>query len=227
MQVNYPFQDLDPVTRLRSPNRDLEIPDDILIPTSQNVVDRGRQLTRGPFTSGKVMASPPNQAHSVLKTVQRAIDEERLSVKAAAVNDYILLYDQDNTRVLAKYFNVIPSVQVGNGVVLVTAPENCILDGFIITGDTATLLNNNRVFTFTGAGVPGNTDLNNIVVPSIQKVSGTPSFGIPSLDNPWTIDLDNSPSAQMVGLGTSGNPSISIRLNNLNSFSYHIITFNW
>lgn len=60
-----------------------EIPDDILIPSGLNKVDEGRYENPQRFQqvspgSQEALASPGNYAHSVLKVIQRAIDESRL-----------------------------------------------------------------------------------------------------------------------------------------------------
>jgi hypothetical protein len=66
-----------------------------------------------------------------------------------------------------------------------------------------------------------------IIVPSLTKLASTsPDFGLPSETNPYSIDLDNNASIDVVGIGTPSLPSITLRLDNLN-YPFHFIKFGW
>lgn len=80
----------DPIFNESAPNRDVRVPEDILIASYSNLVDKGRYEVQGTFGrdtfSAKVTrAGVANKAHSVVEVVNRAISEGRISV--AAGND--------------------------------------------------------------------------------------------------------------------------------------------
>lgn len=80
----------DPVLGTQRSERFEEIPKDIVIPAKLNAVDQGRYATKSPFAnkhSGRnTKAGLANYGQSVVATIQRAIDENRLTVTSTAAD---------------------------------------------------------------------------------------------------------------------------------------------
>lgn len=79
---------------------------------------------------------------------------------------------------------------------------------------SADCLADSIIVTFSGAGVTANTSLASLNIPKVQKTdTSNQETGVPSTINPYRIDLDSSPAVDVVGVGTIGNPSVSLRFN--------------
>lgn len=225
---------LDVILRLDSTNRDVEIPDDILIASYSNLVDKGRKSFGNPFTNNqKVQGSVANKAHSVVSVIQKALDDARIDLPSTSVAvNYNVLLDEDGTVVSARYFGSDPTVVVSGSndeTVTITFPSTCIPISVQVVGpNTSVDGSGNRTVVFNGSGLPGNTSVNDLYSPVVEKASLAISLGDPSTSNPYTIDKDNSPAVQIVGVGTTSSPSISLRFVSISAFSSkHLLKFNW
>ena len=226
---------LDVILRLDSSNRDVEIPDDILIASYSNLVDKGRTSINNPFTNNhKVQTSPPNKAQSVLSVVEKAINEGRIEITNGSfiATNYKLLVSDNNTVVTSRHIGSDPVAIVSGGsdeIVTITFPSTCIPISVQVIGPSSSVDgSNNRTVIFNGSGLPGNTSITELYLPNIEKANITFSSITPSTSNPYTIDKDNSPAIQVVGVGSLSSPSISIRFVNIGSFNEkHLLKFNW
>lgn len=123
-----------------------------------------------------------------------------------------LIATNGSERVRACFWGPPPVVAFISGEVTVGIPAECELASlnwqFRDTDHPVSCL-----IAFYGPGLKGNTSLLDFDPPSVQKVNGiyNPSGG-PSLAIPFSVDLDNSPSVQVVKVGDNGGPFIQFRL---------------
>jgi len=228
MPLNINDNNLDPILLQKKTNRDEEVPEDILISSYSNLVDKGRKtIKRSVVMGGTVTAGLANKAHSVVDTVNKAIQENR--ILTSSVKDYIEIYSENYIKVYAKFIGTAPTVTTSGAFsenINITA-SNIILEGVVIRGRLEDTNEGIKQITFRGTGIPGNTSHMDIIVPSITKLASTsPEFGLPSETNPYSIDLDNNASIDVVGIGNTALPSITLKLQNLN-YPFHFIKFGW
>lgn len=224
---------LDVVLRLDSSNRDIEIPDDILIASYSNLVDRGRKSFGNPFTSNhKVKAGLANKAHSVIDVIQRALDEDRISLlnNTTLVTNFLVLVSDNGTIVTARFLGDDPTAVVSGSndeIVTITFPSKCIPISNQVIGPYASVSSGNRTFIFNGEGIPGNRGISTLYLPNIEKASITTELGDPSPSSPYPID-STSPEVELVGIGTDSFPSLSIRARGVDSMiTKHVFKFTW
>lgn len=149
-----------------------------------------------------------------------------LTVKVATI-----LSTTDST-VIARYIGNDPSCTVSGSNeenVIIKIPEECIPIGFKVEGTPDNADNENRrVIQFTGAGVPANTSSAKLYVPAVIRSALTTSFGGPSATTPWSIDAGSPGDYEIIGVGTSTSPGLTLRINNLNTLTdRHLIQFLW
>lgn len=222
---------LDVMLRLDSSNRDVEIPDDILIASYSNLVDRGRKSFGNPFTTNNgVKAGVANKAHSVVEVIQKSIDDGRISLSSPFLFKIIL---QDaNTVIKASYVGEEPTATVtgvNDEIVTINIPSACTPLSFSVIGN-ATYVDDDdsRTVIFEGDGVPGNTSLDYLNPPLISKIAMPTNISNPSSDNPYRYDLDSSPGYEIISVGTSGSPSLGIRFTNMAGLqNKHLLKFIW
>lgn len=172
---------------------------------------------------------PNDVATSITKIIQYLIDNQLISsLNLLTVN----ILTKNDTTVKARFAGVEPTAALSGDddeVVTITIPQGCIPIGFKVEGlPDNTDSNDSRTVIFTGAGVPGNTSTADMFIPGIIKMGLTTSFGPPADDNPWTIDFGSPGDADVIGVGTSITPSLSLRINNLNTLTdKHLIQFSW
>ncbi len=89
-------------------------------------------------------------------------------------------------------------------------------------------VNSNLKVTIKGEGIIGNTSSSNINIPIVQKVDTSAIlFNGPSENAPFRYDIDSSPTIDVVGVGTSSEPSITLRFSNIgSSFAYFNLLFS-
>lgn len=118
-----------------------------------------------------------------------------------------------------------PSVVINNGTVTITTDEK--INYIIVQGDDSTNdSSGNLTIVISSKSLSGNTAKENLVVPIVQKTdTSAMAFGDPSPSNPYSLDLDNNPSVKVIGVGTTSNPSISLRIYGLtNTYDKYSIT---
>lgn len=105
-----------------------------------------------------------------------------------------------------------PSVTVQNGTVSIVTQKK--INYIIVNGEDATNATDGTLTIFISSPeLSGNRSKETLVVPIIQKTDKSPmAFGDPSPSNPYSLDIDNNPAIKVVGVGTSIQPSISIKL---------------
>lgn len=290
----------DPILLNNIDNRELEAPEDILLPSKYNAVDDKRYVVRRGM-SPIALAGPGNYAHSVIKTVQRALDEGRLTIDIISLAQYItvtpsgnltsenvqdaleeLQTDLDNidgseTKVTAgtnvtvtgsgtvaspyvvnstsgagsstTYAKILDAVSnttvqctyegetvptctlsgTNNNQVNVVIPSGTIIKTVSVYATDAELDSNNKTIAFSGAGLLGNTSAVDLFIPSVQKANlSAVDLGVISTSNPAALDFDNSPSVSIVGHGTVGTPSLTLRVNALSpAYTKYNLTFTW
>lgn len=128
--------------------------------------------------------------------------------------------------VVASYFGSPPTV-VANGSneeeIVVTIPDDCILKGIVVFGGTGETDNGTKYVRFEGPGLPGNTSVTTMYPPTIQKINGITSIaGGPSRTVPFSVDIDNNPSAKITGIGSAGAPMVEVMFQGL-SPELHIL----
>jgi hypothetical protein len=142
---------------------------------------------------------------------------------------YATILTDGTTTVSVVYAGTVPTAAVAGGnneTVTVTLPAGCILYKAIVRGnDDEVDGNNDRTIVFDGAGLNGNTGVDDLNIPTVQKTAVLNTFGAPSTGNAYPIDLDNNPAVQVVGVGSPGTPSLTMRFVGLNSFDAHNLTF--
>ena len=228
MPLNVTDKNLDPILLQKIANRDEEIPEDILISSYSNLVDKGRQnIRRGIVRGGRVTSGLANKAHSVVDTVNKAIVENR--IVTSPIHDYVEIFSQGYIKVYAKYIGTSPTVSISgaNSENITINVNNAILHGTVVRGRQEDTDSGIKRVIHRGQGIPGNTSHMDIIIPSVTKLSSTsPSFGLPAETNPYSIDLDNNASIDVVGIGNTSLPSLTLRLQNLN-YPFHFIKFGW
>lgn len=179
--------------------------------------------------NNEAIAGPNPPVTDLYKIVQTGIDQGNINTYQE--QDYELILSDSSvgdTRVYAKYIGEKPTISLSGSnreVVTITCNKRPI--SFIVQGTSANTTDSARTIVFRGASIPGNTSSSNIVTPIITKVSSTlAEFGDPSPNNPYSIDVDNNPSVDIIGVGNSTNPSVTLKFGNL-SFPNHILKFDW
>jgi len=101
----------------------------------------------------------------------------------------------------------------GSGMLSVTIPTGVTLLSARVTGDDSENDGSgNLTVTFTGAGLQGNEGIASLHIPATQKIDlSAQVFGAPAPGNPYSVDDDDTVQMQVVGIGSSGSPSISLR----------------
>jgi len=101
----------------------------------------------------------------------------------------------------------------GSGTLTVTIPSGVTLLSARVTGDDSENDGSgNLTVTFTGAGLQGNEGIASLHIPATQKIDlSAQVFGVPAPGNPYSVDDDDTVQMQVVGIGSSGSPSISLR----------------
>ncbi|MCB0534427.1 MAG: hypothetical protein KDD14_19660 [Saprospiraceae bacterium] len=101
----------------------------------------------------------------------------------------------------------------GSGTLTVTIPAGVSLLSAHVTGDDAENDGSgNLTVTFDGPGLAGNESIATLHIPATQKIDlSAQVFGAPAPGNPYAVDDDDTVQMQVVGVGSSGSPSISIR----------------
>lgn len=183
----------------------------------------------------ELVPGPDSVTVDVYKKIQSAIDDGTLTTSdgtpiGSSNLQFKRILTGATTFVDAFFSGTEPTAAISGGsneVVVITCPTGCTPVSFQVTGDSAETASTNRTVTFTGAGIPGNTSTSTLYIPGIQKVNASVVLGAPATSNPYTVDNDNSPAIQVVGVGSSGSPSISIRFVGISAFSTHKLKFNW
>jgi len=178
--------------------------------------------------NAEAIAGPNPPVTSLYKMVQDGINQGDIQTYQEA--DYELILEDTSvgdTRVYAKYITEEPQVSLSGAnkeQVTITFGQRPI--SVIVQGTSDNITDNNRTITFRG-NIPGNTSSSNIITPIITKVASTlDGFGDPSISNPYSVDQDNNPSIDIVGVGNPTNPFITLRFGNL-TFPNHILKFDW
>lgn len=288
----------DPVLLNNIDNRDIDAPDDIVIPSKYNAVDDKRhtvRITNSPFA----MAGPANYGQSVIKTVQRAIDEGRLiidgiSITAASIpsiaagnltstnvqdaleelqedidsidgsetkltagtnisitgsgtvgSPYVInssssgtsltfaeILNESSTIVQVTYFGTsVPTCTLtgpNDSYVNIVSPSGTSIQLVKIRSTSTQLDSGNKIIDFTGAGLIGNTSVDNLIVPIIQKTdTSAEDLATLSSSNPFVVDIDNNPSVNVIGVGSPGTPQLTLRVNGLSTFTKYNLTLKW
>jgi hypothetical protein len=101
----------------------------------------------------------------------------------------------------------------GSGTLTVTIPTGVTLLSARVTGDDAENDGSgNLTVVFNGAGLQGNEGTGSLHIPATQKIDlSAQVFGAPAPGNPYSVDDDDTVQMQVVGVGSSGSPSISLR----------------
>jgi len=101
----------------------------------------------------------------------------------------------------------------GSGTLTVTIPTGVTLLSARVTGDDAENDGSgNLTVVFNGAGLQGNVSIATLHIPATQKIDlSAQVFGIPAPGNPYSVDDDDTVQLQVVGVGSSGSPSITLR----------------
>jgi len=101
----------------------------------------------------------------------------------------------------------------GSGTLSVTIPAGVTLLSARVTGDDSENDGSgNLTVTFIGAGLQGNEGIASLHIPATQKIDlSAQVFGAPAPGNPYSVDDDDTVQMQVVGIGSSGSPSISLR----------------
>lgn len=117
-----------------------------------------------------------------------------------------------------------------SGSVTITVPTGVVLLSARVTGaDGDNDGSGNLTVTFTGAGIHGNESVATLHIPATQKIDlSAQLFGAPATGNPYAVDDDDTVQMQVVGVGSSGNPSLTMRAVGLTSnFDNYQIVFNF
>ena len=154
---------------------------------------------------------------SFVKYIQELIDDGDLIVPYENIVEQgpVIISTQDPN----------PYLSIVNGYITIETvrPINYIV---INGGDIDNDAQGHLTVTIKSKTLMGNTSVNNIAVPIVQKTDTSPKqFGNPSPANPYNIDLDNNPSVKVVGIGTANDPMIALKLYGLsNSYDNYSIT---
>ena len=118
----------------------------------------------------------------------------------------------------------------GSGMLTVTIPSGVTLLSARVTGDDAENDGSgNLTVVFNGAGLQGNVNIATLHIPATQKIDlSAQVFGAPAPGNPYSVDDDDTVQMQVVGVGFSGSPSISLRAVGLTAnYDDYQIVFNF
>lgn len=176
-----------------------------------------------------VIPGPDTVATSLCKMIQASIDSG--CVTGLATSNERIHTDQLTT-VDANYVGKAPTATVtgtADEIVTITIPSGCTPRYFIVIGDSSYVdSNDERTVIFEGAGVPGNTGLDYLNPPGIEKMAMPTSIGAPSSGNPYKYDLDSSPGYEIISVGTPSAPSIGIRFTSMSALqNKHLLRFQW
>lgn len=176
-----------------------------------------------------VIPGPETIATSLCTMIQDSIDSG--CVSGLATNQDRILTD-NLTTVDANYVGTAPTAVVtgtDDEIVTITIPSGCTPRYFIVIGDASYVNGNDeRTVIFEGDGVPGNTGLDYLNPPAIEKVKMPTTIGVPSSGNPYAYDLDSSPGYEIISVGTTSAPSIGIRFTNMSGLqNKHLLRFQW
>lgn len=172
---------------------------------------------------------PDNIATSICKMVQAGIDSGCISGLA---DNYERILTDQLTTIDANYVGTAPTAVVtgsSDETVTITIPSGCVPRYFVVIGSSAYVDgNDDRTVIFEGAGVPGNTGLDYLNPPGIEKVAMPTTIGVPSSGNPYRYDLDSSPGYEIISVGTTSAPSIGIRFTGMSGLqNKHLLRFQW
>ena len=176
-----------------------------------------------------VIPGPDTLATDLAQLIQELIDNQ--SIISLNLVDINILTEND-TVVKARYAGIQPTAELSGDndeVVTITIPEGCVPVGFKVEGlPENTDDENRRTIIFQGAGLPGNTNTADIMIPGVIKAALTTTFGPPSAGSPWTVDSGSAGDVEIVGIATTATKSISLRVTGLNTLTdRHLIQFLW
>ena len=176
-----------------------------------------------------VIPGPDTLATDLAQLIQELIDNQ--SIISLNLVDINILTEND-TVVKARYAGIQPTAELSGDndeVVTITIPEGCVPVGFKVEGlPENTDDENRRTIIFQGAGLPGNTNTADIMIPGVIKAALTTTFGPPSASSPWTVDSGSAGDVEIVGIATTATKSISLRVTGLNTLTdRHLIQFLW
>lgn len=176
-----------------------------------------------------VVPGPDTIVEDLSQIIQSLIDNRFITGLNVVYENILTTTD---TTVTAGYIGVTPTCVVTGSneeTVTITIPSGCTPVSFKVEGKPGnTDSSDRRTVVFTGAGVPGNTSIADIIIPGIIKSALTTSFGGPSASIPWSVDFGSPGDADIIGVGTTSSPSLSLRINNLNILTdRHLIQFIW
>lgn len=176
-----------------------------------------------------VIPGPDTLATDLSQLIQELIDNQ--SIINLNLVDINILTEND-TVVKARYAGIQPTAALSGDndeVVTITIPDGCVPVGFKVEGlPENTDDQNRRTIVFQGAGLPGNTNTADIMIPGVIKAALTTTFGPPSADIPWTVDSGSAGDVEIVGIATTDTKSISLRVTGLNTLTdRHLIQFLW
>lgn len=117
-----------------------------------------------------------------------------------------------------------------SGSATITVPATAkILSARVTGADANNDGSGNFSVTFSGAGITGNTSVATLRIPATQKVDlSAQGSGAPSTSNPYPFDDDDTVQCQVVGVGSPGSPSITIRTVGLTAaYNNYQLVFNW
>lgn len=176
-----------------------------------------------------VVPGPDTLATKLSQLIQELIDNQSI-VSLNLIDENILT--ENDTVVKARYAGTQPTAELSGDndeVVTITIPDGCTAVGFKVEGlPENTDDSDRRTITFQGAGLPGNTNTADIMIPGIIKAALTTTFGPPSAASPWTVDSGSAGDVEIVGIATTATKRISLRFTGLNALTdRHLIQFLW
>lgn len=116
------------------------------------------------------------------------------------------------------------------GSVTITVPTGVQLISARVTGaDADNSVGGDLSVLFTGAGIIGNTSVATLHIPATQKIDlSAQLFGAPGTGNPFAVDDDDTVQMQVIGVGSVGSPSITMRAVGLTSnYDNYQLVFNF